>query len=47
MNDGRTDSSEMVFCHKCGANLSKAINIIYINGLPICPWCLKELNKKN
>lgn len=46
MNNNNTTSTGTIFCYKCGRNLSKAINVIYIDGLPICPWCLTELNNK-
>jgi len=35
-----------VFCGKCGMNLSKAVQITYIDGIPVCPWCIAKLNKK-
>lgn len=46
MNDERTTSATPTFCHKCGRNLSKATQIIYIDGLPTCIWCIEELNRK-
>ena len=46
MNNDKTTSAQMVFCHRCGVNLSKAISVMYIDGFPICTLCLEKLNKK-
>jgi len=32
-----TTTRQPVFCDKCGRNLSRATQVTYIDGLPICP----------